>query len=404
MKILQLYNEQRSRFGGELAVVDVTMRVLAQNGNDLRLVMKSSRTLENSLRKRFNAFWGGIYNIRAFSEMRCLLETDRPDLVHVHSVYPMFSPSILVACKQARVPVVMTLHSHILTCPNWHHLYKGRICEECMGGHEIRCLTKNCRNSILESAAYALRSAFSRRFRLFQDNADVLIVHSPFARKRLLEAGFADDQVQIVPNPSSLKDLREDLPCGEFVGFAGRVAPEKGLHVLLASASQLPKIPFKVAGDGPALSELRAIAPQNVEFLGQLDSQSLVSFYRKSLALVVPSLCLEAFSMVAVDAMAVGLPVIASRIGGLPYVVDDGITGYLFEPGNALELAEKIRWLWEDRDLAKRMGIAGRQKVRHQYTLDTYYQNLMAVYERAIQRSQFFNMFNVAQPYTRSSA
>jgi glycosyltransferase involved in cell wall biosynthesis len=79
--------------------------------------MKSSKVLGNSIIRRMNAFWGGVYNIYAYHEMRRLIEKDWPDVVHVHSVYPMFSPSVLVACRRAGVPVVMTVHSHGLTCP-----------------------------------------------------------------------------------------------------------------------------------------------------------------------------------------------------------------------------------------------------------------------------------------------
>jgi glycosyltransferase involved in cell wall biosynthesis len=388
VKVFQVYNEQRSRFGGEPAVVDATMRVLAQNGHEPRLVMKSSRILETSVIKRLNAFWGGVYNIGAYYWMRRLLETDLPDVVHVHSVYPMFSPSILVACRRAGVPVVMTVHSHNLTCPTWYHLRKGRVCEACVGGHEYQCVLKNCRNNILESFAYALRSAVARRFRLFHENVSLLIVMTRFAKAKLLQAGFREDQIAVVPNPTSVRDTAADRPAGEYVAFAGRVSPEKGVDTFLAAAAQMPHVPFKVAGDGPVLSEMRAKAPRNVEFLGRLGSDELLAFYRKSRVLVVPSLCFELFGLVAVEAMASGVPVIASRIGGLPYVVDDGVTGTLFEPGNSQDLVGQLRRLWEDPQLCQRMGVQGRQKVMREYTEETYFQNLMTVYQAAIQRSR----------------
>ena len=230
MKALQIYNEQRSRFGGEPAVVEATIRVLAQSGHVSRLVKKSSRVLERSLIKRMIAFWGGIYNIRTYFEMLRLLREDRPDVVHIHSVYPMFSPSILVACRRAVVPVVMTVHSHNLTCPAWFHLYQGTVCEECVGGREYKCVLKNCRGNILESSAYALRSSVARHFRLFHDNVTIMIVLTSFAKKRLVRAGFREDQVVVVPNPTSLgipTTARTDV--GEYVAFAGRVSPEKGL-------------------------------------------------------------------------------------------------------------------------------------------------------------------------------
>jgi glycosyltransferase involved in cell wall biosynthesis len=383
VKVYQVYNEHRDRFGGEVMVVDATMRVLAQNGHEPRLVMKSSRVLENSIIKRMNAFWGGVYNIRVYHEIRRLLEGDRPDIVHVHGVYPMFSPSILVACRRAGVPVVMTVHSQILTCPTWYHLYKGSLCEDCVGGHEYRCVLKNCRNNILESTAYALRSSVARRFRLFHDNVSVLIVLTQFAKGKLLQAGFREDQIAVVPNPGSVRDTAADPSAGTYVAFAGRLSPEKGVDIFLAAAAQMPDVPFRVAGDGPLLSEMMARAPRNVEFLGRLGSDELHEFYGRSRLVVVPSVWFEQFPMVILEAMARGLPVIASRIGGLPEIVKEDVTGSLFEPGNPEDLVQQVRRLWEDPQLCNRMGSAGRQKVMREYTEDTYFHNLMAVYQKA---------------------
>ena len=388
MRVLQVYNEQRSRFGGEPTVIDATMRVLQQNGHEARLVVKSSRVLENSILKRMNAFWGGVYNLSAYREMRRLIEKDRPDVVHVHSVYPMFSPSILVACRRKNVPVVMTVHSHNLTCPTWYHLYKGRVCEDCVGGHEYRCVIKNCRNNILESSAYALRSSVARRFRLFHDNVSVLIALTPFAKAKLVQAGFREDQVAVVPNPGSVREAAADPSAGKYVAFAGRISSEKGIDTLLSAAAQMPDVPFKVAGDGPALLEMKGKAPRNVEFVGRLGSDELNEFYARSRILAVPSVWFEQFPMVVLEAMARALPVIGSRIGGLPEIIEEGLTGGLFEPGNPEDLVRQVRRLWENPQLCRRMGIAGRQKVMREYTEDAYFHNLMAVYQAAIQRSR----------------
>jgi glycosyltransferase involved in cell wall biosynthesis len=133
---------------------------------------------------------------------------------------------------------------------------------------------------------------------------------------------------------------------------------------------------------------MMAKAPHNVEFRGRLGFDELLTFYRRSRVLVVPSLGLELFGLVVVDAMALGVPVIASRIGGLPHVVEDGVTGSLFESGNPEDLVQQVRRLWEDSQLCNQMGRAARQKVMRQYTEDLYYHNLMAVYQTAIQRSR----------------
>jgi glycosyltransferase involved in cell wall biosynthesis len=384
MKICQIYNEQRSRIGGEPAVIEVTTRVLEANGHASRLVMKSSRDLEHSIVKRVGAFWTGAYNGATYKEMQRLLQSDRPDLVHVHSVYPMFSPSILLACRRAGVPVVMTVHTHNLTCPTWFHLRNGSTCENCLGGNEYQCVMHNCRKNLLESTAYALRSFVARRFRLFHDNVDILMVPTHFSKTMLLRAGFDRDQVMVVPNPTAVTEIPADRAPGDYVAFAGRVSSEKGVDILLAAAALMPDLPFKVAGDGPVLPAMISQAPKNVHFVGRLAYDELLSFYKKARMLVVPSVWFEPFGMVAADAMALGLPVVASRIGGLPDVVDEGVTGLLFEPGNAVELVQQIRRIWDDPVLGARLGKSGRTKAAQRYSQEAYYRNLLAAYNTAI--------------------
>ena len=158
---------------------------------------------------------------------------------------------------------------------------------------------------------------------------------------------------------------------------------------MLAAAAQMPDVPFKVAGDGPALSEMKAKAPHNVEFVGRLGPDELKRILSTDPGcVVVPSVWFEQFPMVVLEAMGRALPVIGSRIGGLPEIIEEGLTGSLFEPGNAEDLARQVRRLWEDPQLCRRMGIAGRQKAMREYTEDAYFHNLMAVYQAAIQRSR----------------
>jgi glycosyltransferase involved in cell wall biosynthesis len=384
--VLQIYNEQRSRLGGEPAVIEVTTRVLERHGHNTRTLMKSSRDLESSVTKKFCAFWTGAFDVAAFVEIKRILTEERPNVVHVHSVYPMFSPSVLVACRRTGIPVVMTVHTHNLTCPTWFHLYEGNVCVECIGGHEQRCLVKNCRHSRLESAAYAMRSVIARRWNLFRDNVDVFMVPTPFTAQLLVRAGYAEDQIQVVSNPTAVTSSEGDRLLGEYIAFAGRVSPEKGLDVLLAAAAQMPEIPFRIAGDGPALPALKAKATPNVEFVGKLNFEPLLAFYRRARILAVPSVWFEPFGMVAADAMALGVPVVASRIGGLPYVVDDGVTGILVTPGDPGDLVRGLRQLWNDEASCTVMGNAGRIKALRQFSQETFYRNLMTAYESAIQR------------------
>ena len=133
------------------------------------------------------------------------------------------------------------------------------------------------------------------------------------------------------------------------------------------------------------MPELVKRAQANVMFMGHMNRDRLVRFYRNARFLVVPSIWFETFGLVVVEAMSQGLPVIASRIGALPEIVEDGVTGFLFDPGKIKELMSKMKLLWENEDLCREMGKAARRKAMQDYSEDVYYKRLMAVYKKAIE-------------------
>ena len=385
MKILQVYNQQRSLFGGEEAVVDTIRRVLERNGHTTSLLMQSSRGAERSLAGKVNMAVQGVFNLTAYKNMRRLLAREQPDLIHVHNVYPNFSPSILAACRTMGVPTVFHVHCHILTCPNWYHLRNGNACDLCFGGHEQWCLLTNCRGSLPESAAYAVRSFVARKMGLFQKNATLFIAVSHFLRDRLIAAGYPQGQIEVVRNAVSASgsDASSAGAEGGYIGYAGRLSPEKGVDTLV-EAARLCGLPVKVAGDGPEMEKLRASAPPNVEFLGRLDRDNLGEFYRQSRFIVVPSRSYEGFPLVAAEAMLHGKPVIACRIGALPELIESGVNGLLVETDDRAAFASSMRALWDDAPLCARLGAAAQTWARDHCHEDVFYTRLVAVYDRAI--------------------
>ena len=125
-------------------------------------------------------------------------------------------------------------------------------------------------------------------------------------------------------------------------------------------------------------------APRNCTFLGHLSPRDLTDFYAFSRMMIIPSVWYEAFGLCAAEAQAHGKAVLCSRIGALPEIVVDGETGLLFEAGDAVDLANKIRYLWERPHLCRKMGMAGRERILREYSTDRYYERLMAAYEKAI--------------------
>lgn len=387
MKILQLYNKRDTVWGGEDYVVENTIQILEQKNEQVISWILSNSDLMSRFDGKLRAFTYGIYSPPMQHAMAEVIKREQPDIVHVHNLYPFFSPSVLIACRRARVPVVLHYHSHFLTCPTSWHFRDGEICERCTGGREYWCILKNCRGNIVESIGYALRSAVARKFRLFADNVTLFITTADFTKQRLVEAGFSKDRVVVVPCAITLATSTTNPSIGKHVVYAGRLSSEKGVETLIAAARLLPQLQFLIAGDGPIRKELEGIAPENVTFVGWLNKTQLSDFYSKARLAVVPSRWLEPFGLVVTDAMSNGLPVVAARIGGPAEIVEEGVTGFFFQPGNSMDLAEKINNLWTIPDLCQQIGQAGREKVIQVYTEDIYFKRLLAVYNKAIEIS-----------------
>jgi glycosyltransferase involved in cell wall biosynthesis len=380
MKVVQIYNQQRSIGGGEENVVLQTTEWLRESGIETDLLLRSSRGIGNSFVNKAKAAITGTYNSEAYRFMRDYIAKNHPSVVHAHNLYPQWSPSVLMACRDEGVPTLFTVHCQILTCPTWYHLYKGQICEKCLTSGEQWCVLKNCRDNYAESMVYALRSFIVRKNRWFHDNVNEFITPSGFMRDKLLLAGFSAERIRTIWNAVPIPEHPAEPLTGKYVAFAGRLSAEKGVDILLEAARMLPNIPFRLAGTGPLEPSLRRQAPPNVTFLGFLSGERLASFYQGARIFVSPSICYETFSIVAAEGMAFGLPVVASQIGALPELISEGVTGHLIEAGDIAALAAVIDELWNDPQRCKEMGLAGREWVKANLTKATYISKLLKAY------------------------
>jgi glycosyltransferase involved in cell wall biosynthesis len=387
MKIVQVQNHPRYG-GGASNLFNTTVDLLERKGLRVIKLDRRSSDLAIGLRGKVHAFSSGIYSPSAKMAMRRIIEKERPDIIHVHDLYPLLV-WILPECGKAGVPVVMTCHNYRLTCPTLFHFHHGTVCEKCCGvGRELWCIRNNCRRNVLESVAFALHNALARKYRLFIDNVTVFIAITRFAGSQLEFAGVSPKKIVILPNMVDLADEPTDSSRGAYVSYVGRFSAEKGIEVLLSAAKINPAIPVKLAGDYSAMPELRQLASANTQFVGHLNKDQLYEFFRGSRFIVVPSTWFEVCPLTVLEAMGHGLPVIASRIGSLKEIVEEGVTGLLFEPGNAEDLARKINTLWENSDLCREMGKRARLKTMSENSDQVYYARLMAIYKTAIQMKQ----------------
>ncbi len=256
--------------GGEETVVENTCSLLARRGHVVIPFFRYSAEISGMPLDKIHAFFSGIYSLSSKKAMRALLATCGPQTIHVHNLFPLISPSVLSACRQAGVPVVMTLHNYRLSCPHGMHMIRGHVCERCCRGREYWCVLRNCEGSMPKSLGYALRSLTARALRLYADNVAVYVVFTQFHRNRLVSEGIPSDRIAVVPNLAISERTAASYSLGDYVAFAGRVSPEKGIATLLLVAGKCLDIPFKIAGSCGQMPRIAAEAPKNVAFVGHL--------------------------------------------------------------------------------------------------------------------------------------
>jgi len=381
MKILHAYNRHRG-IGGADNAWDETIRISREGGLTVEEFSRHSRDIPGNLRGKAQAFFSGLYSNSTVRDFDRTLDMVKPDIVHAHELYPLISPWILKRCVKKGIPVVFTCYDYRMTCPVVTHFHKGRLCLRCQKGKEWWAVLKNCRGNIFESLAYGLRNWVARTNRLFLDNVSQFIVLCDFSKQWLVnEVGIDPERVSI--NPCSVKYPEEpsDPSKGSYVAFAGRFVPEKGVELLLEAARRL-KIPVKLAGDSPTHPAIRN--GDLAECVMTQGKDELAKFYREARIVASPSIWYETFGLVAAEAMSHGIPVIAPRFGALQSTVKDGVSGLLFEMNNVDDLTEKLSTLWNNPELAKKLGEGGRREVKERFDPTLQFNPLLEVYNKAI--------------------
>jgi glycosyltransferase involved in cell wall biosynthesis len=329
-----------------------------------------------------------IYSTEARIKVGKLLDTIRPDVVHVQNIHGHLTPSILFEFEKRQIPVFWTLHDYKLICPNTHLLSNGEICEACRGGKFYHCALKKCKKNSRGASVVASLEAMVHEYFRVTEKVWQFISPSRFLIDKFAEFGWPRERIAHVPNFLSLEKFttQKENDAG-FVLYVGQLEPWKGLRTLLKACSALPDISFRIVGDGSHRALLEEAARSdgvvNASFEGYLAGEALIDLQRSCSLVVAPSECYENYPYAVMEAMALGKPVIASRLGGLPELVQDELTGYLFEARDYRELSEKIRLLASDRHLRAQFGSRARERALKEFDAASHYKGLMDVYNGA---------------------
>jgi glycosyltransferase involved in cell wall biosynthesis len=320
--------------------------------------------------------------------MLAFLRVEKPDLVHVHNTFPLMSPSIYYACREAGVPVVQTLHNARLFCPGGNLERDHRTCEDCKGKKIAwPSVVHACyRQSRIETGVVAAMLAVHWQLKTWQKMVSIYVASTPFYRCKFIEAGFPEEK--IVVKPHFVEDPGVARGERNYALFVGRLSTEKGIPTLLRAWGQMSPIPLKIRGEGPLLQEVREVARKSggiIEVVPRLDRAELNKLMSDARFLIWPSEGFyETFGYVAVEAFSCGVPVIASRTGVAQEIVSDQQTGLHFTSGDANDLASKVEWAWSHPNEMETMGQVARAEYEAKYTPERNYPMLMDIYRRAL--------------------
>lgn len=350
LHVLQVHNRYR-RVGGEDRVVGAESELLREAGHTV-----SAHTTQNPLDalpaigKLSRAAWNGA----AARAVRADIDRLRPDVVHMHNTWFSLTPAVVDAARIAGVPVVMTLHNYRLICANSNLFRDGAPCEKCVGSHPWHGVVHGCYNdSRLMSIPASATIAYNRRRGTWED-VELFLALTPFARDRFVAGGISPERIRVRPHFVSDPGQRLVPPAAsDEVVYVGRLSPEKGITHLVEAANRQETYRLVVVGDGPLRDELEREAGPRVQFTGPLSGSQVQERMRRSRVLAFPSTCYETFGLVLAEAMAAGLPILASDLGGSRDIVGDA--GRLLPPGDASLWAAAFESLddeWVDRTSA----------------------------------------------------
>jgi glycosyltransferase involved in cell wall biosynthesis len=373
MRILIAHNRYQAS-GGEDAVARDEIDLLRRHGHSVELLeLIASASI--------------FYSAHSRRRMKRALDDFQPEIVHVHNWFPMLSPSIILEADARGVPVVQTLHNYRLLCANALLYRDGAVCMDCVGKIlPLDGVVHGCyRGSRAGSAVVTAAFAFHRLAHTW-DHVDLFVAVSDFQREILVRGGLPSEKVVVKPNFAGSETWKADENREEVALYVGRLSPEKGIRTLL-SAWNSGKIPLrlKIIGDGPMAEEVRACAARNasIESMGLQPPEAVYREMAKARFLVFPSEWFETFGRTVIEAFSQGTPVLAADLGGVRELVEEGVTGYRFLPGNADALVAGALRFPGGEDY-ERMRSACRSLFLRKFTAEINYPLLTKIYARAI--------------------
>ncbi|SIT85016.1 glycosyltransferase family 4 protein [Pontibacter indicus] len=386
MRILIIHNYYKQA-GGEDTVFHAEAALLEQHGHQVEKLSFSNKEV-NSLSEKLKAALGVVYNPGSAKLVEDRIKSFQPDVIHVHNFFPLLSPSVFYVANRLQVPIVVTLHNYRLVCPSALLYYNGKVQLENL--HKVFPLSairqKIYRDSAIQTASVVLTTGMHKLLGTWRSKVDKFIALTPGAADLFHNSSLKLRPGQVAVKPNFTQDIGiSRVEREEYFLYVGRLTAEKGIETLL-KAHELNPFPLKVAGDGPLRERVEEYAKTHasIKYLGFQNREQVLELLKQARALIFSSEWLETFGMTIIEAFSAGTPVIAANIGGAAQLVEDGVNGLHYTPGNAEELAERVHTLIQYPRMIRQLGTAARQSYEVRYTPEVNYQMLISIYKDAI--------------------
>jgi glycosyltransferase involved in cell wall biosynthesis len=393
LRVLLVHNSYQQP-GGEDAVFEQERQLLEAAGHEVLTYLRSNNEIHDySVVQRIAMTKQAVWASSSRDDLVKLVRVKRPDIVHIHNTFPLISPAVYYACAESNVSVIQTLHNYRLLCLGATLFRDGHPCEACLGkafpwdGIAHACY----RGSHCVSATVAVLLGVHRALRTWTMKVDAFIAPSEFVKEKFIQGGFPAEKIFVKPNfvsPDPCPNgCLNSASRGEYAVFVGRLSEEKGLRTLLAAWKRLGcQIPLRIVGDGPMRNELEASAKDltKISSEGSIPREAVFEVLRRARFLIFPSECYETFGCVLTESFAFGVPAIVSRLGSMKEIVQDGVSGLHFNPGDADDLAAKVLWAWAHPMEMQAMGRNARTKYEAKYSAERNYKLLMEIYNHVL--------------------
>lgn len=391
MKILIIHNfHRKGSASGDDQVFKSESALLEAHGHKVLRYTVSNDEFDNvGIFGKLSSALGMLWSFKNYKSVQSIIKNEKPDIVHVHTFFPLLSPSILYAAKRAGVRVVATLHDTRFICPCATSLRGTELCNECGDGNYFRMCKYGCfKNSKIQSLIVAFIFKYHRIRKSFYKQIDKYICLNENQIDLLVTTGFDREKIvkkyNFVPDAeANLQPIQvKDIP-DRYVVFYGRIGEEKGIRILMNLWNKISDIPLVIMGGGPLENEVAQWAEkkENVYYLGYTEHNKCLSIVKGSEFVVFPSIWYEGCSMVEIESESLGKALIATDLGFSSEAIKNGKNGYKVSLNDEDGFVDRIKKLWNDPMLCQKMGQNAREDYELHYLPDDNYKQLIKIYE-----------------------